>query len=97
MDRAHQFALGGERDFAHAFEARIEGFLLQARLEGCHDQRAFGRVALHRPLAVVVLEDGVVGAIGGSQGARDLRLQDRFRFADEFWPYLSHRRIPGSA
>ena len=72
MDRAHQLALGGERHFADALEARVERFILQAGFARRDDERAFGGVALHRPAAIALLQDGVVGPVADSERALQL-------------------------
>ena len=41
----------------------------RAGLAGGDQQRAFGRIALHRPSAVALLHGGVVGAIGDGERA----------------------------
>ena len=72
VDRAHQLALGGERHLRHAHEARVERLVVQPGLPRRDDQRALGRIALHGPAALVLLEDGVVGPVGGGQRAHEL-------------------------
>ena len=53
-------------------EARVERLGLQPGLARRDDQRAFGRIALHRPASVPLLQDGVVGAVGGGERAHQL-------------------------
>ena len=52
MDRAHELALRGERDLAHALEPRFEPRRIEAGLHRRHLQGALGRVAGHRPAPV---------------------------------------------
>ena len=75
MNRAHQLALGREGNFPDALEACVERFILQPGFARRDDERAFGRVALHRPAPVALLQYGVVGAVGG--GERTLQLDSQ--------------------
>ena len=81
VNRAHQLALGRERHFADAREARVERFILQPGLARRDDQRAFGRIALHRPAPVALLQHGVVGAVGDGERALQLDPQRARRSA----------------
>ena len=56
MNRAHQLALGREGHFRDAREACVERFILQPGFARRDDQRPFGRVALHRPAPVALLQ-----------------------------------------
>ena len=94
---AHQLALRGERHFADAREARVERVGLQAGLARGDDQRAFGRVALDRPAAVVLLQHGVVRAIGGRERAIQLEPQRPVDRAAAVPRDLAFRRVPGAA
>ena len=75
MNRGHQLALGREGHFADALEARVERFSLQPGFARGDDERAFGRIALHRPAPVALLQHGVVGAVGDGQRALQLDAQ----------------------
>ena len=69
VNRAHQLALGRERDFSDALEARVERLVVQSGFARRDEERAFGRIALHRPAPVVLLQHGVVRAVGDGQRA----------------------------
>ena len=92
VNRAHQLALGGKRHFADALEAGVERLLLQPGLARGDDQRAFGRVALHRPAPVALLQHGIVGAVGDGQRAHQFEPQ---RAIDR--PPPSRRTSPSGA
>ena len=62
--RAHQLALRRERHLADARQARVERLRAQPRLARRDEQRALGRIALHRPAPVALPHRGVVRAIG---------------------------------
>ena len=79
MDGAHQLPLGGERHLADAPEAGVERVRLEPRLAGGDEQGALGRIALHPPASVLLLEGGVVRPVGGAQGAPHLLPQRAVR------------------
>ena len=69
MNRRHQLALGRERNFANALETRIERFILQPGFARRDDERAFGRVALHRPAPLALVQLGIVSAVADGERA----------------------------
>ncbi len=78
--------------------------VLQAGLARRDDERAFGRVALHRPAAVALLQDGVVGAVADRERALQLGAQravDHSRLSSaSLLPdrgSLAFRRVAGAA
>ena len=75
VHRAHQLALGRERDLRNALEACTQHFIAETRLARRDDQGAFGRIALHGPTAVLLLQHGVVRAIGCCKRSHELALQ----------------------
>ena len=61
--------------FSDALEPRIESFIRQAGFARRNDERTFGRVALHRPAAIALLQGRVVGPIADSERALELNPQ----------------------
>jgi hypothetical protein len=82
MDRAHQLALGREGNFPDALEAGVEHFIGEARLARRDYQGALGRIALHRPAAVALLQHRVVGAV--PDGKRALEFDPQSTVDPEF-------------
>ena len=72
MDGGMALAFGGEGDFRNA-RIPLQLRFGHAELARRHDQRAFGRVALHRPAPLAVHERGVVGERCGAQRPLDAR------------------------
>ena len=97
VHRAHQLALGGERHLADAGEAGVERLGLQPGLARRDDQRAFGRVALHRPAPVALLQHGVVGAVGDGERAHQLEPQRAIDRPAPVTPHFAFRRVAGAA
>ena len=77
LERAHELPLGAERHLADALEARASRLGKPFDL-GLRDQeRCLGRVALDRPLAVLLAEHGVVRQAAAQEHGAHLVEQDR--------------------
>ncbi len=83
VNGGHELALGRKRYLGHPLETGIQRLAGQPRLARRHDERALGRVALHRPPPVVLLQHGVVGPVAHRKRAL------------EFYPVIAVQR--GSA
>jgi hypothetical protein len=66
FERAHQLPLGAERDLAAPAES-AGALLRRAELSLRDEERRLGRIALHRPAAVVAPQDGVAGEAAAAQ------------------------------
>ena len=97
VNRAHQLALGGEGHLRDAGEAGVERFGLQPGLARGDDQRAFGRIALHRPTSVALLQHGVVGAVGSAERTHELEPQGAVDRPASVPADVAFRRIAGAA
>ena len=72
MNCRHPFALGGERNLPDSLEMRLECFLIQTGLACRDNERPFGRVALHGPAELTLLQRGVVDKDCRRERTRDL-------------------------
>ena len=73
----HQLALGGERHLADALEPRRARLGQPLELRLGDEERRLGRIALDRPLAVVLAQHGVVGQAAAAEHDAHLVEQDR--------------------
>ena len=92
VNGTHQLALGGKWHFADAYKSGVERFARQPGFTCRDDQRAFGRIALHRPASVLLLQHGVVGTVGDGECAQQLE-----RSAPSIAPPPSRRISPSGA
>ncbi len=73
VNRAHELALGGEGHFADADEPGGEALRPRARaLRAATIKRALGRVALHDPASVALLQRCIVGPVGRGERTQEL-------------------------
>jgi hypothetical protein len=93
VKRAHQLALGRKRQLRRADETGVERFGFETGLAGCDDQRAFGRIALHRPLSLMLLQHRIVGAVGDGECTHQFGLQRTIQRPSPFTAHLALRRV----
>src|SRR4029453_7184279 len=63
MHGAHELSLGGEWNLADAWKLRIELRSLETAFSRGDDERSFGGISLHHPLAVPLVHLGIIRAV----------------------------------